>query len=293
MKEININVKMMHNVEVWLKRANEDDFKLVKEAHNTSQPYLLGMLRDCTYKDVVDKGMGFNGLFDANTDGGYEGKDGILIDIGASNCSMITTAHATDPSGNYYKRWTGVYTASSAESTNGNLYLGTYDKGSGDGFNNLWAKVNIGSWNMSAGDILKVHWKVSLAGANAILLTNLRNVLTGDAEDWYLGDNGLFATQDPDTEETKDGLLISATGNYYPMITAVHPTDPSGNYYRRWQGVFIASGAFNFNGYVSIGTDFVSSDRGFESNEWDEDLLSAWSMAAGDILKVNWKVSFS
>ena len=291
MKEININAKTMHNVEVWLKRANETDFRLVKMVHNTCQPYLLGMLRDCTYKDVVDKGMGFNGLFDANTGGGHEGKDGILIDIGAGNCSMITTAHATDPSGNYYKRWTGVYTASSAESTNGNLYLGTYDLGSGDGFSNLWATVNIGSWNMSAGDILKVHWKVSLAGANAILLTNLRDVLTGNAEDWYLGDNGLFNANTLGGISGKDGLYIVTSGGIYSMITAAHPTDPSGNYYRRWQGILTAPAALNFLGGVYLGTKFDAA--GHFDYPWDNKSLSAWDMNLGDILKVNWKVSFS
>ncbi len=291
MKEININVKTMHNVEVWLKRANEDDFKLVKKVHNTSQPYLLGMLRDCTYKDVVDLGMGFNGFFNANMEGGIPDKDGILMNLGTGICSMITTLHATDPSGNYYKRFTGIYTAPSARSTNGNLYLGTYDLGCGDGFSNLWATVNIGSWNMSAGDILKVHWKISLAGANPYLLTQLRNALFGDSEDWFLGGNGLFTSDDVHENEFKDGLLIKDANFYYPMITTVHSSDPSGNYYRRWQGVF--TGPLNFSGLVSLGTDLVDEDVGFDTNEWDNDSLSAWSMAAGDILRVNWKVSFS
>lgn len=291
MKEININVKTMHNVEVWLKRANEKDFRLVKMVHNTCKPYLLGMLRDCTYKDVVDKGMGFNGLFDTNTPGGIPDKDGILINIEADNCSMITTAHATDPSGNYYKRWTGVYTASSAYSTNGNLYLGTYDLGCGDGFKNLWATVNIGNWSMSTGDILKVHWKVSLAGANAILLTNLRDVLTGDAEDWYLGVNGFFNANTLGGISGKDGLYIVTSGGIYSMITAAHPTDPSGNYYRRWQGILTAPAALNFLGGVYLGTKFDAA--GHFDYPWDNKSLSAWDMNLGDILKVNWKVSFS
>ena len=292
MKEININVKTMHNVEVWLKRANEADFKMVKEVHNTTQPYLLGMLRDCTYKDVVDKGMGFNGLFDANMAGGMSDKDGILMNLGTGICSMITTLHATDPSGNYYKRFTGIYTAPSARSTNGNLYLGTYDLGCGDGFSNLWATVNIGSWNMSAGDILKVHWKISLAGANPYLLTKLRNALTGDSEDWFLGDNGLFNANTLGGISGKDGLYIKTSGGIiYSMITAAHPTDPSGNYYRRWQGVFTASSSISFLGNVYLGTKF-NLDGHFDY-PWDNKSLSAWDMNLGDILKVNWKVSFS
>ena len=293
MKNININVKTMHNVEVWLKRANEANFKLVKEAHNTSGAYLKEYLRDCTYSNQYDKRMGFNGLFTTNTAGGYADKDGIVAFTSGSDYSMITTAHATDPSGNYYKRWTGILTAPKPITINGNLQLGTFDNGDGTGFANVWCTVNIGSWVMGTGDILKVHWKASLTGANAILLTNLRNALTGDSEDWYLGDNGLFATQEFATEVTKDGLLISEASYYNCMITAVHPTDPSGNYYRRWQGVFTAPSAFGFTGAVSIGTDLVDEDDGFDANEWDNDSLSAWLMAAGDILKVNWKVSIS
>jgi hypothetical protein len=75
------------------------------------------------------------------------------------------------------------------------------------------------------------------------------------------------------------------------MITAAHPTDPSGNYYRRWQGVFTAPSSISFLGNVYLGTKF-NLDGHFDY-PWDSDSLSAWSMAAGDILKVNWKVSFS
>jgi len=172
------------------------------------------------------------------------------------------------------------------------LYLGTYDLGSGDGFSNLWATVNIGSWSMNTGDILKVHWKISLAGANPYLLTKLRNALTGDSEDWFLGDNGLFNANTLGGISGKDGLYIKTSGGIiYSMITAAHPTDPSGNYYRRWQGVFTASSSISFLGNVYLGTKF--NPDGHFDYPWDNKSLTAWDMNLGDILKVNWKVSFS
>ena len=294
MKEININVKIMHNVEVWLKRANETDFKLVKEAHNTSEAGLKEWLRNTIVGADDPKYMGYNSLFSSSVLGGIMEKDGIIVDVGASYYSMITTVHATDPSGNYYRRWTGSFTAPSPVTITGELHLGTEDMGKGSGFNNLWATVNIGSWAMGTGDILKVHWKVSVSGAENSLLTGLREDLYSNYtynNVRYMGGSGLFKANTLGGISGKDGIYIVTSGGIYSMITAAHPTDPSGNYYRRWQGILTAPKALNFLGGVYLGTIFDAA--GHFDYPWDSDSLSAWSMAAGDILRINWKVSFS
>ena len=294
MKEININFKTMHNVEVWLKRANETDFKLVKEAHNTSEAGLKEWLRNTMVGADDPKYMGYNLLFSSSVLGGVYREDGIIVDVGASYYSMITTVHATNPSGNYYRRWTGSFTAPSPVTITGELHLGTEDMGEGSGFNHLWATVNIGSWAMGTGDILKVHWKVSVSGAENSLLTGLRENLYSNYiynNGRYMGGNGLFNANTLGGISGKDGLYIKTSKGIYSMITAAHPTDPSGNYYRRWQGVFTAPSSISFLGNVYLGTKF-DADGHFDY-PWDSDSLSAWDMAAGDILRVNWKVSFS
>lgn len=295
MKGININVKTMHNVEVWLKRANEDDFKLVKEAHNTSEAGLKKWLRDVIIGPPDTKYMGYNLLYSSSVLNGIMDKDGIIVDVGASYYSMITTVHATDPSGNYYRRWTGSFTAPSPVTITGELHLGCDDRGFGLGFWDLWGTVDIGSWAMGTGDILKVHWKVSLSGADNSFLTELREALYSNyfsSNNRYMGKNGLFNANTLGGISGKDGLYIKTSGGIiYSMITAAHPTDPSGNYYRRWQGVFTASSSIRFLGNVYLGTKF--NPDGHFDYPWDNDSLSAWDMAAGDILRVNWKVSFS
>ena len=293
MKEININVKTMHNVEVWLKRANEDDFKLVKEAHNTTEAALKSWLCSAMNGNNEEY-MGFNLLFSSSVLGGIMEKDGIIVDVGASYYSMITTVHATDPSGNYYRRWTGSFTAPSPVTITGELHLGCDDKGGGSGFNHLWATVNIGSWAMGTGDILKVHWKISLSGADNSFLAELREALYSDYffnNGRHMGKNGFFNANTLGGISGKDGLYIKTTKGIYSMITAKHPTDPSGNYYRRWQGIFTAPAALFFHGGVYLGTKFDAA--GHFDYPWDSDILSSWDMAAGDILRVNWKVSFS
>ncbi len=70
MKEINIHVKTMHNVEVWLKRANEADFKMVKEVHNTTHTDLKAYLRNCTINsDDETKYMGVGGYINSQYSG--------------------------------------------------------------------------------------------------------------------------------------------------------------------------------------------------------------------------------
>ena len=233
MKEINFNVKTMHNVEVWLKRANEDDFKLVKEAHNTTEAALKSWLCSAMNGNNEEY-MGFNLLFSSSVLGGILEKDGIIVDVGASYYTMITTVHATDPSGNYYRRWTGSFTAPSPVTITGELHLGCDDRGDGLGFFELWGTVDIGSWAMGTGDILKVHWKISLSGADNSFLAELREALYSDYfrnNGRYMGKNGFFNANTLGGISGKDGLYIVTSGGIYSMITAAHPTDPSGNYY--------------------------------------------------------------
>jgi len=294
MKEININVKTMHNVEVWLKRANEADFKMVKEVHNTTHTDLKAYLRNCTINsDDTTKYMGVGGYIKSQNSGTYENKDGMLLHAnnGDDYYGFISGPHGSDPSGNYYKRWTGVFTAPGAVTVDGYIELGVKSSTDGDHFTYKYATADIGELEMATNDVLKIHWKVSLSGGD-YLPTYLRDRLTAAPNDNHMGARGLFDANTLGGINEKDGIYIETGAGVYSMITKAHPTDPAGIYYSRWQGIFTAPSLVSFTGGVYLGVDYDEVTDVFEKN-WDNKSLSAWDMNLGDILKVNWKVSFS
>jgi len=70
----------------------------------------------------------------------------------------------------------------------------------------------------------------------------------------------------------KDGIVArdSTNGYWITTITTVHPTDPSGNYYRQWQGVL--TNDFGVGGFVvsvegvhaaKIGTSLAGAAGGY------------------------------
>lgn len=92
----------------------------------------------------------------------------------------------------------------------------------------------------------------------------------------------------------KDGIIVKDdTNDYYiTLITAVHPTDPSGNYYRQWQGVLtndFGAGSFVVDVFAKIGVN-LDGPTTFVY-DYAQGVPAATTMAANDILTINWKVT--
>ena len=119
-----------------------------------------------------------------------------------------------------------------------------------------------------------------------------------DGREW--GGTGHADAVDP---AGKDGIVLYDITNakYLTMITAVHPTDPSGNYYRQWQGVLTNDygvGSFN-TGVVSVPGPYTvnmgknldsAAQFGFAYN-YANQVFALITIAANDILTINWKIT--
>lgn len=104
-----------------------------------------------------------------------------------------------------------------------------------------------------------------------------------------------YAAGDPDG---KDGVVIyDYTGSQYlTMVTAVHPTDPSGDYYKQWRGVL--TNDFGVGSIVIGGTSYMGFDLIAASGAGSFAVIYAktvideqTTMLANDILTVDWKIT--
>ncbi len=134
-----------------------------------------------------------------------------------------------------------------------------------------------------------------------------------DAGDYMGGVEGLYntgvigggATNDigwkvVDVAGAGDGIIISADltagAVHYGIDTVVHPTDPSGWNYRRWQGQMTAGTIWTGIGPViveaALGTGFNQAAALGGGNIWSSRLAisPAISLADADILTVEWKI---
>lgn len=100
----------------------------------------------------------------------------------------------------------------------------------------------------------------------------------------------------------KDGITCNetTTPDYAEIIafmaSAVHPSDPSGNYYRQWQGVYQnLTGSAEDVESASIGQSFVHDPGGTASEWFDVDYafstFTKVTLQNNDILTVNWKIT--
>lgn len=122
------------------------------------------------------------------------------------------------------------------------------------------------------------------------------NLFSVDGE-VYGGDATYGEPADP---AGKDGIMIYDDTNnlWLTMVTVVHPTDPSGSYYRQWQGVltndfgigsFVIDEDNTVNGGAAIGTNLnASTDFLYE---YAIGVPAETTMAGNDILTVNWKIA--
>lgn len=98
----------------------------------------------------------------------------------------------------------------------------------------------------------------------------------------------------------KDGIVVEDVTNDYwlTMITSVHPTDPSGSYYRQWQGVLtndFGAGSFVIGDGSSlsavIGVNMIAAGVAGFTYDYAYGIPAETTMAASDILTVNWKIT--
>jgi len=104
-------------------------------------------------------------FFTTNTSGNTENtNDGIILINAAVDTSytMITTAHPTTPSGNYYKKWRGIYTALETETFEGLTFGLNFTSGSPGSFASIYATVTITSTQVVVGAIFVFDWTISI-----------------------------------------------------------------------------------------------------------------------------------
>ncbi len=107
--------------------------------------------------------------------------------------------------------------------------------------------------------------------------------------------DNLRATQDATGTNGDDGISIYSTNAPSPsligiMASAVHPTDPSGDYYRQWQGVWQEPSASETVKSAQLGLNFTTSTSDFITEFADEDISPDIALVLNDVLTINWKI---
>lgn len=143
-----------------------DDAYLVTDEHNTIGVGAKTRLRDCMITDTGSTVgyLGEAGYFTTNTSGDTEnGKDGMVMYDGADLVyyTMITVAHPTDSSGNYYKKWRGQITFANSN-TYSTIRLGSVWNNS-TLFTNDFATGTVGTLTPTAGDVYVLDWKIAVS----------------------------------------------------------------------------------------------------------------------------------
>ena len=124
-----------------------------------------------------------------------------------------------------------------------------------------------------------------------------RDTLAADQSGKYMGSGGYISSNievsdDTSSQHTKDGMVVAPTtglANGWLMISGLHGSDPSGNYYRQWQGSFTATGVITMT-QAFLGTTWSAGSDDF-TNPWASVTFGASvPMIATDILLVNWKI---
>lgn len=112
--------------------------------------------------------------------------------------------------------------------------------------------------------------------------------------------DNLRATQSQVGTIADDGItLFNALGTVLAtyvgiMASAVHPTDPSGDFYRQWQGVWQEPSATEEIVVAVLGHDLddpTVSPENFDPYYATEDIIPTINLVLNDILTINWKIS--
>lgn len=150
------------NIEVFLRKKGEKVYTRIDHAHNLAEINLKEHLRNCLYTTTIDitKALGYNG-FVAQGDTATCGKDGIALEnTGEVKFDWMTTSYCT--SGNYYKTFKGIYTASAVINIK-KLYLGLKAYVSDYDFTVKYANYTPASpYALEDGDELTIYWKIKV-----------------------------------------------------------------------------------------------------------------------------------
>lgn len=138
------------------------------------------------------------------------------------------------------------------------------------------------------------------------LKTNMRDTMNSNVD---LALDNLQATQVANaslgaSENGKDGIIVGlgdpSTEAYKPgdtaapdfMASAVHPTTPSGSFFRQWQGVYqnLLAGAETLSGAI-LGQNYLNTDDGAFVLQYATGTFSSVVLAQNDILTINWKIT--
>lgn len=129
---------------------------------------------------------------------------------------------------------------------------------------------------------------------HALLKTDIRDTLHSSVD--FAMDN-LRATQHATGTTNDDGICIydnnsTQTGTEFIgiMASVVHPTDPSGNYYRQWTGTWQEPSATETVKSAQMGSILVSGTS-FGNIFATEDISPDIALVLNDILTINWKIS--
>lgn len=140
---------------------------LVVDQKNTIDNELLAKLSD-TLNSNAD--FAFDAMFTTDEEyfgsGGSDNKDGIMYLVTARYQTTVTIVHASDPSGSYYRQWTGTLTASGAIAVTGagighNLVADS--TAIATAFTTAFAYTTFSTINLVSTDVLKIHWKLSFS----------------------------------------------------------------------------------------------------------------------------------
>lgn len=129
----------------------------------------------------------------------------------------------------------------------------------------------------------------------AALKSNFRDTMHTTVD--FALDN-LRATQSATGTNNDDGIVIYDTDAPLDtpnmigiMANAVHPSDPSGTYYRQWQGVWQEPSASETVKSAELGQDLNTTTSVFTEGYADENITPDIALVLNDVLTINWKVS--
>ncbi len=127
------------------------------------------------------------------------------------------------------------------------------------------------------------------------LKTRLRDCLIGTASTITFMAGNFFTTNTSGaTENTNDGILLinDAVDTSFTMITTAHPTDASGNYYKKWRGIYTALQTFTFES-LTFGLNLTNGAPGTFASNYATCTITSTEVVVGAIFVFDWKISIT
>lgn len=126
------------------------------------------------------------------------------------------------------------------------------------------------------------------------LKTRVRDMITAASSSvYYMGEGWYFNTcTSGNSQDGWDGIVVIDDSDTYgvTLVTTLHPTDPSGNYYKQWRGVatFPCTGTFSV---AVLGIDWDGETNIQFANEYARVSIDTFSPSVGEIFVADWKIS--